>query len=65
MPDASLWALCLSDISKAFGGLLAVDGVSLQVADYVHVLSRGRIVHSSVPEALWHNQEVKARYLGM
>jgi ABC-type branched-subunit amino acid transport system ATPase component len=42
-----------------------VDGVSLQVADYVHVLSRGRIVHSSVPEALWHNQEVKARYLGM
>src|SRR5262249_28752041 len=31
MHDASLWALCLSDISKAFGGLMAVDGVSLQV----------------------------------
>ena len=31
MRDASLWALCLSDISKAFGGLMAVDGVSLQV----------------------------------
>jgi branched-chain amino acid transport system ATP-binding protein len=39
--------------------------LALQVADYVHVLSRGRIVHSSVPEPLWHNQEVKARYLGM
>jgi len=31
MRDASLWALCLSDIAKAFGGLMAVDGVSLQV----------------------------------
>src|SRR5262249_56298823 len=31
MRDASLAALCLSDISKAFGGLMAVDGVSLQV----------------------------------
>jgi len=39
--------------------------LALQVADYVHVLSRGRIVHSSVPDVLWHNQEVKARYLGM
>ena len=26
--------------------------LALEVADYVHVLSRGRIVHSSVPEAL-------------
>src|ERR687887_1315290 len=31
MRDASLWALYLSDVSKAFGGLMAVDGVSLQV----------------------------------
>src|SRR5215813_4782107 len=31
MREASLWALCLSDLSKAFGGLMAVDGVSLQV----------------------------------
>jgi len=39
--------------------------LALHVADYVHVLSCGRLVYSSVPEALWHNQEVKARYLGM
>src|SRR6266571_2815156 len=47
--------------------LLVEQNVSLalQVADYVHVLSQGRIVHSSAPAALWHNQEVKARYLGM
>jgi ABC-type branched-subunit amino acid transport system ATPase component len=39
--------------------------LALHVSDYVHVLSRGRIVHSSAPDELWHNQEVKARYLGM
>jgi branched-chain amino acid transport system ATP-binding protein len=31
MPHESLWALCLADVSKAFGGIVAVDGVSLQV----------------------------------
>ena len=36
-----------------------------RIASRAGTLSRGRIVHSSVPEALWRNQEVKARYLGM
>jgi branched-chain amino acid transport system ATP-binding protein len=31
MRHESLWALCLADVSKAFGGIVAVDGVSLQV----------------------------------
>jgi branched-chain amino acid transport system ATP-binding protein len=39
--------------------------LALQAADYVHVLSRSRLVHSSAPEALWRNQEAKACYLGM
>jgi branched-chain amino acid transport system ATP-binding protein len=39
--------------------------LALKVADYVHVLSRGRIVHSSAPHALWANEEIKARYLGL
>ena len=39
--------------------------LALEVADYVHVVSRGRIVHSSAPRALWENEEVKARYLGV
>jgi branched-chain amino acid transport system ATP-binding protein len=39
--------------------------LALQIVDYVHVLSRGRIVHSSVPAELWQNQPVKARYLGL
>ncbi len=38
---------------------------ALKVADRVHVLSKGRIVHSSAPDALWTNEEVKARHLGL
>jgi len=34
-------------------------------ADYTHVMSKGRIVHSSTPAELWENQEVKERYLGV
>jgi branched-chain amino acid transport system ATP-binding protein len=39
--------------------------LALRVCDYVHILSRGRIVHSSVPPALWENEEIKRRYLGL
>ena len=36
-----------------------------KVADRVHVLSRGRIVHSCSPPELLANDEVKSRYLGL
>lgn len=39
--------------------------LALHVADQVHVLSRGRIVHSCSPQALWTNEETKGRYLGL
>jgi branched-chain amino acid transport system ATP-binding protein len=39
--------------------------LALKVTDEVHVLSRGRIVHSCAPQALWANEEIKARYLGL
>jgi branched-chain amino acid transport system ATP-binding protein len=39
--------------------------MALRVSEHVHVLSRGRIVHSSSPEALWRNEEIKSRYLGL
>ena len=39
--------------------------LALRVTDHVHVLSRGRIVHSCASHALWANEEVKARYLGL
>jgi branched-chain amino acid transport system ATP-binding protein len=38
---------------------------ALGVADHVHVLSRGRIVHSSSPGELIANEEVKSRFLGL
>ena len=39
--------------------------LALRVSDQVHVLSRGRIVHSSAPQDLWENEEIKRRYLGL
>ena len=39
--------------------------LALRVADHVHVQSRGRVVHSSAPDALWRNEEIKSRYLGL
>ncbi|MBI4593721.1 MAG: ABC transporter ATP-binding protein [Candidatus Rokubacteria bacterium] len=39
--------------------------LALRIVDHVHVLSRGRIVHSGAPQALWQNEEIKARYLGL
>jgi len=39
--------------------------LALRVTDHVHVLSRGRIVHSCAPQALWASEDIKARYLGL
>ena len=39
--------------------------MALSVADTVHVLSRGQIVHSGTPQALVANEDVKSRYLGV
>ncbi|HLC42726.1 MAG TPA: hypothetical protein VJO34_14020 [Methylomirabilota bacterium] len=39
--------------------------LALSLADQVHVISRGRIVHTSSPTALWENEEIKSRYLGL
>jgi branched-chain amino acid transport system ATP-binding protein len=39
--------------------------LALRVCDQVHVLSRGRIVHSCASQDLWQNEEIKGRYLGL
>jgi len=39
--------------------------LALSVADTVHVLSRGQIVHSGTPAALMASEDVKSRYLGV
>jgi branched-chain amino acid transport system ATP-binding protein len=38
---------------------------AIETSDYIHVLSKGIIVHSSTPKELWENEEVKTHYLGV
>ncbi|NWF93849.1 MAG: ABC transporter ATP-binding protein [Syntrophaceae bacterium] len=38
---------------------------AIKFADYTHVMSKGKIVHSSTPQELWENREIKERYLGV
>jgi len=47
--------------------LLAEQNAAFAVtlADYVHVMSKGTIVHSSDPQTLWRNEDVKTQLLGV
>jgi branched-chain amino acid transport system ATP-binding protein len=47
--------------------LLAEQNAAFAVtlADGVHVMSQGRIVHSSSSAALWANEDIKTQYLGV
>jgi branched-chain amino acid transport system ATP-binding protein len=38
---------------------------AVRVADYAHVMSKGRVVHSTDPETLWKNEEIKTSLLGV
>ncbi|MDA1183446.1 MAG: ABC transporter ATP-binding protein [Acidobacteria bacterium] len=38
---------------------------AVKVADHVHVMSKGAVVHSSDPGALWDNEEIKTQLLGV
>ncbi len=39
--------------------------LALKLVDYVHVISKGTVVHSSEPAKLWKNEKIKSRYLGI
>jgi branched-chain amino acid transport system ATP-binding protein len=39
--------------------------LALQLVDHVHVMSKGRVVYSGAPQALWADEDVKSRYLGI
>jgi ABC-type lipopolysaccharide export system ATPase subunit len=39
--------------------------LALKLVDYVHVLSKGKVVYSAPPQELWTNDEIKSRFLGM
>jgi branched-chain amino acid transport system ATP-binding protein len=38
---------------------------AVRLADYVHVMSKGTIVHASEPLALWENEDIRTRFLGV
>jgi branched-chain amino acid transport system ATP-binding protein len=40
-------------------------GFALRVADYVYIMSQGRIVHEAVPAELWEQEEIKRAHLGV
>src|SRR6516225_12229186 len=39
--------------------------LALKLVDFVHVMSKGRVVYSAPPGELWENQGVKSRFLGI
>jgi branched-chain amino acid transport system ATP-binding protein len=39
--------------------------LALKLVDYVHVMSKGQVVHSSKPDELKANEQIKSNYLGI
>jgi branched-chain amino acid transport system ATP-binding protein len=74
-PSEGLAPLIIQSLWEAIGRLrreglsiLLIEqnaALAIQLVDYVHVLEKGRIVHSSGPQELWANDEVKSGYLGI
>ena len=74
-PTEGLAPLLVREVGRVVGELKR-DGLSillveqnlplaLSVADRVHILSRGQIVHSGTPAELANNHEIQSRYLGL
>jgi branched-chain amino acid transport system ATP-binding protein len=58
----------ITELKRSGLSILLVEqnlALALSVADRVHVLSRGQIVHSGTPAELMGNDDVKTRYLGV
>jgi branched-chain amino acid transport system ATP-binding protein len=74
-PTEGLAPIVIQDLWEAIGQLkreglsiLLVEqnvSLALQLVDYVHVISKGQIVHSCPPQDLWANEAIKRRYLGI
>ena len=52
---------------KGFSILLVEQNLpmALKVADYLYILSNGKVVYESTPDDLSSNDEVKAKYIGV
>lgn len=74
-PSEGLSPLLLRELGRVIRELKA-DGISillveqnlafaLKLADYVYIMSKGKIVHGSCPEELLRDDAVKSHYLGV
>src|SRR6266540_1960573 len=74
-PTEGLAPLIVREVGRVMGELRG-EGLSillveqnlpltLAVANRIHILSRGQIVHRSTPEELMASEDVKSRYLGV
>ena len=74
-PTEGLAPLIVREVARVMGELrgqglsiLLVEQnlpLALAVANRIHILSRGQIVHSSTPAELMASEDVKSRYLGV
>jgi branched-chain amino acid transport system ATP-binding protein len=74
-PTEGLAPLLVREVGRAIGALkrgglsiLLVEQnlpLALSIADRVHILSRGQIVHTSTPAELAADDAIKSRYLGV
>jgi branched-chain amino acid transport system ATP-binding protein len=74
-PSEGLAPIIIQGVWEAIGKLkqeglsiLLVEqnaSLALKLVDYVHVMSKGRVVYSARPDELWANDQVKSSYLGI
>jgi branched-chain amino acid transport system ATP-binding protein len=74
-PSEGLAPIIIQGVWEAIGKLkqeglsiLLVEqnaALALKLVDYVHVMSKGRVVYSASPRELWANESVKSSYLGI
>jgi len=74
-PSEGLAPIIIQGVWEAIGKLkekglsiLLVEqnaSLALELVDYVHVLSKGKVVYSARPKELWANDQIKSSFLGM
>jgi branched-chain amino acid transport system ATP-binding protein len=74
-PTEGLAPIMVKELGRAINSLKAAGtsillieqqlAFALRYADTVHIMSKGRIVHRCTPSELAHDQDAKAKYLGV
>lgn len=74
-PSEGLAPIIVQEVSRIIGQLKEIGlsillveqnlSMALTAADYVYIISKGKAVHECKPEVLRHDDELKAKYLGV